>query len=285
MDNHQLKTKFIEELQEKGRSSSTIVAYKKDIEQLGEFLEKEIKHAKTDDLKAFIDHLVNEKKYTLKTVSRKINTLKTFFKFLKEKQVSEIDHAEPLEHPELEKKLPRILSTLEYKAVRDTARGNDRLYAMIELLLQTGIRISELSALHLDDLNDKNTKLTIQAYKTNPQRTIELNEAAHEVLDFWLEKREHYENDKGYVFNTKTGNKVLVRNIRTAINRTFRKVGITDATVNDIRNTFIVYQLDNNVKLEKVSQYIGHQRKTSTEKYLELLNDEYDPKINKIQVL
>lgn len=270
--------RFVDHLEEKGRSPSTIIAYKKDIEQLFDYFKGKNEYLSdysTENLKEFIDNLIEDKKFTLKTVSRKINSYKTLFKYLHREQVVEMDVANPISHPTFKPKEPRILSSLEYKALRDTGRGNVRLYAMIELLLQTGMRIGELSRLKVEDLDLKSSTPTakISQYMSNPERFIPLNKISVEAIQKYLKKRPKSKDDQGYLFITKTGNQVLVRNIRTMINNAFRKSGIEDATVNDIRNTFIIYQLEHGMPLEKVAQIVGHQRLTSTEKYLNLIKN------------
>jgi site-specific recombinase XerD len=233
----------------------------------------------------FIQHLIRNENYSLKTVSRKINTLKTLFKFLFENKHTKLNHAEVIQHPDFETKQPRILAALEYKALRDTVRGNLRLHTMIEILLQTGIRIGELSRMKITDLSKGFRTLKIESYASNPERKIELNEAAVKAIEKWLAHRPSVRNDQGYVFPTKSGRSVIIRNIRTSINRSFKKVGIKNATVNDIRNTFVVFQLENGVRIEKVAHAVGHQRLSSTEKYTELLEKPYTAKLQKIQVL
>lgn len=139
---------FVKHLKQNNRSESTIIAYKKDLEQLQNYLSnKPIAQITTKDLKQFIKYLMNDRGFTKKTTSRKINSFKTFFKFLIENNKLDNDISLSVKHPELESKLPRVLSQIEYKAIRDTARRNIRLYTIIELLLQTGARIGEISRL------------------------------------------------------------------------------------------------------------------------------------------
>src|SRR3989338_11274606 len=108
---------FVEHLKEKSRASTTILAYGKDIEQLVSHLEVLGKTEPTDvileDLQAFMENL-NKKNYTAKSVSRKTNSTKTFFRFLKAQTLITSDPATNLEHPKFENKPPRILSKLEY---------------------------------------------------------------------------------------------------------------------------------------------------------------------------
>lgn len=279
---------FVKALETKGRSPSTVVAYRKDLDQLKEYLNKsniDINDARNVDLEGFVNTLIEDEAYTLKTVSRKINTIKTFYKFLVENKSIAENYAESIEHPDFENRKSRILIMIEYKALRDTARYSLRLYTIVELLLQTGMRIGELSRLTLKDINLNKNTISISEYASNPSRTIEVNEVALECLKEWISKRPKVMNDKGFLFPTKTGKPLLVRNIRTSINRSFKKVGIKDATVNDIRNTFIHFQLQSGVRIERVAEYVGHQRLSSTEKYLELLNEPYKARTIKIFTL
>src|SRR5690554_5369110 len=150
---HKRFTKHLEDL---GRSSSTLIAYGKDIEQLMEFLSKKgVASVETVDLshlEDFMQKLANEN-YTAKSISRKTNSTKTFFKFLKDEGYVQTNVADMLKHPKVLVKAPRILSKLEYRALRDAARDDTRSYALIEVLLQTGITISELAGIKIEELD------------------------------------------------------------------------------------------------------------------------------------
>lgn len=279
--------KFIDHLEKKDRSPSTIIAYKKDIEQLFDHYSNEnplVTDYGTKHLEIYIEKLIQDKKFTLKTISRKINSYKTLFKFLHKEKVISVDIASPISHPTFNPKEPRILTTFEYKALRDTARSNSRLFAIIELLLQTGIRIGELSRLKLENINLEGELASayIEAFSSNQARTLSLNKQAVDALKSYLAERPVPQKDQNFVFITKTGKQVLVRNIRTMVNNTFKKSGIEHVTVNDIRNTFIVYQLEHGMPLERVAEIVGHQRLTSTEKYLNIVKNKVNPSSSRI---
>jgi len=261
---------FVEDLKKKGRSISTILAYGNDIKQLVEFLsKKKITQATTvapehiDDFKKALF----EDKYTAKSVSRKLNSIKTFFRFLKTKGVIETDPAEPVAHPKFETKAPRILTKMEYRALRDAARDDPRMSAIIELLLQTGMRIGELGRLELGDLIEKEIK--IKAYESHGPRTIPLNQAVKKAVDRYIEVRPKTRTKA--VFVTRPGRPFLVRNIRTAIDRYFRLAGIEGAKVNSLRHTFIAHQLSSGAPVTLVQKLVGHKRLSTTEKYLDLV--------------
>lgn len=269
---------FVNELKAKDRAHATILAYGKDIDQLVEFLNKKgVKNAedvKLEQLKAFSEDLFAQK-YTAKSVSRKINSTKTFFRFLRERKGLKEDPASLLTHPKYEVKPPRILAQTEYRALRDACRGDVRTAAVVELLLQTGIRISELAEIKLDDTkfskHEKPGELVIPDRPRHPKRTIPLNKPAQNAIQGYLKVRPKSKNKT--LFITKTGKPLLIRNIRTVIDRYYSVAGIKDARVNDLRHTFIATQLSAGVPLTAVSKLSGHKRLSTTEKYLDYIKE------------
>lgn len=268
------RQQFIGHLKGKNRSSATIIAYGKDVEQLIDFLKKqgtENADAVTiEQLRDFMTKLSKED-YTAKSISRKTNSSKTFFKFLRSSNLIPNDPAVSLEHPAFENKPPRILSKLEYRALRDAARGDIRMSAVIETLLQTGVRIGELSRITVDDigLEGENPSLHIRPGEGATERNIPLNKSAVEALKKYLEIRPKTPNKA--LFVTKTGRPLLVRNIRTAIDRYFKLAGISKAKVNDLRHTWVAHQLQSGLSLLVVSKLAGHKRISTTEKYLQYI--------------
>lgn len=280
---------FIDYLKEKGRARSTLVAYRKDIEQFFEYLKDkdktQLQSLDGDVYNNYVKFLKNTTDYSIKTVSRKINSMRTFASFLAEKQLVSEDYSQSIDHPNIENKPPRVLSGLEYKALRDTVKNNLRLYTMIELLLQTGIKIGELSRLRRDDVDLERKELKIAHYQSNEKRTIPLNDTAVEILERYLRRTPADRASEGHLFYTSTGKQLLVRNIRTAINNAFRKTGIKNATVNDLRNTFIAKQLNNGIDLETLARTVGHKKTTTTRRYLEVADERPEKTVNHITTL
>lgn len=273
-----LLERFVSFLNDQGKSKFTVVAYKKDIEQFIGYLasqeKTDIRDVKKDDIEGFIQSLL-EKKYTKKSASRKLNSIRTFFRFLKHENVISANPAFDISHPKYVQTPPRILSKMEYRALRDVAKEDPRTYALVEVLLQTGIKIGELATLRIGDINDN--VIHIQKYGKNIERDVPLNNAAAKALQKYIKDRgEHAKSD--HVFITRTGNPLLIRNIRQIIDRCFQEVGIENATVNDLRNTFIAHQLRNGATLEYISNIVGHRRISSTERFLNLVKQEADRK-------
>ncbi len=272
-----LVEKFIKKLEKEGKSQFTLIAYKKDLEQFLGFLSSkevlDIRDVNKNIIEEFIKKLV-EQGYTKKSTSRKLNSIRTFFKFLKSEGLVDYNPALDVPHPKYTPSTPRVLSKIEYMALRDYAKKDQRTYALVELLLQTGIKIGELANLRLNDI--KNDKLIVRGYDNTPQREVPLNKSAKKVIEDYLKIRPKTADD--HLFITRTGKPLLVRNIRQIVTRCLKEVGIEDATVNDLRNTFIAHQLAKGVSIEYIAKIVGHKRLSSTERFLSALKTNPDKK-------
>ena len=268
---------FVEKLKNEGKSGATVVAYSKDVEQLlshlsgmGVTLISEIKLGHLED---FMKKLANAD-YTLKSVSRKTNATRTFIKYLhSEGEISE-NVSLGLKHPKLETKAPRILTKMEYRALRDATRNDLRTYAMIEMLLQTGVTISELAEIKTENLTISGSTGTLFVPKKNNKeaRTIPLNKAVVDAVNKYMSEERSIVKSSGYLFVTKTGNPLLIRNIRSTIDRFFKIAGVEKAKVNDLRHTFVAHHLASGVSIIYLSKIAGHKRISTTERYLQYID-------------
>ena len=260
---------FVSSLGEKGRSPATVLAYRSDLDQLLEFLTKNSiatpDQIKSKDLDSFRDTLLAQK-FTPKSVSRKLNAVKTFFRWMVENNYITTDLSKSVSHPKVESSMPKFLTPLEYRALRDVVKTDVRISAMIELILQSGLRISEVANIKMRDLTDSTLK--IEGYATQPERTIPLNKPAKDSLDKYLLERPKIESE--YIFISKTGKPLAVRNIRASVDRFIQKAELPKYSVNDLRTTFIVENIKNGVDLILISQVTGHKRLSTTERYLGL---------------
>ncbi len=262
--------KFISHLESLKRSSNTIVAYRGDLSQLVDFLKGQtidlLTQVETSHIEEFKKYLT-KKGYTPKSISRKLNSVKSLFRFLVEEGILDRDLSRAVKHPKIKNDLPRILKSIEYRALRDVCRHDKRTLAITELMLQVGLRISEVASLQLEDVEADN--LIIRAYESHSQRKVPLNRAVKEAIGTYLKER--YQSRYKFLFVTKTGKQLLVRNIRSILNRYFDKAGLQGVKVNDLRNTFIVEQLSAGVPLDIISKIVGHKRLSTTERYLNMV--------------
>jgi site-specific recombinase XerD len=277
---------FSKALTSRGKSINTIVAYKGDINQLIKFLSvkekvETIEEITTKNIENFKNDLTDNS-YTAKSISRKLNSIKNFFAYLKIEGKCNIDPSTDVKHPKYENEAPKILMAVEYRSLRDACRNDIRATAIVELMLQAGLRIKEIENLKMADV--KENEVVIENYESHPSRTVPLNNSAKIALKRYIEEIRGESKSKS-VFITKTGRVLLSRNIRSLLDRFFNKADIKDIKVNDLRNTFIVYQLKSGVPIDVVSQVVGHKRISTTEKYLELIDNKEEAKGIKLREL
>jgi len=276
---------FASALTQKGKSTNTIVAYKGDINQLISFLKNQKVNLITEVTSNHIDSFkkdLTDNNYTAKSISRKLNSIKNFFSFLKNEGILEIDPSLDIKHPKYENDLPKILKPIEYRSLRDACRNDTRATAIVELMLQAGLRIKEIENLKLEDV--KENDLYVETYESHSSRLVPLNNSAKVALKKYLDDGRYPSRSKN-VFVTKTGKTLLARNIRSLLNRFFNRADIKDVKVNDLRNTFIVFQLKSGVPIDVVSQVVGHKRISTTEKYLELIDNKEESRGIKLKEL
>ncbi len=277
---------FTDTLKKKGKSINTIVAYKGDISQLTLFLAKKqitaVDAIQSKDIEDFKKDLT-ENGYTAKSVSRKLNSIKNFFSFLKNEGKIGVDPSGEVKHPKYENDIPKILKPIEYRSLRDACRNDIRATAIVELMLQAGLRIKEIENLRMEDV--KENGIMVESYESHPQREVPLNNSAKTALKRYLDEVRANNSKNKNVFITKTGRVLLARNIRSLLNRYFNKADIKGIKVNDLRNTFIVFQLKAGVPLDIVSQVVGHKRISTTEKYLELIDSKEESRGIKLKEL
>ncbi len=277
---------FTDALNKKGKSINTIVAYKGDINQLIIFLAKkqitEVQSIGPKEIEDFKKDLT-ENGYTAKSVSRKLNSIKNFFSFLKDEGKISLDPSTEVKHPKYENDIPKILKPIEYRSLRDACRNDIRATAIVELMLQAGLRIKEIESLKIENI--KENEVIIESYESHSQRKVPLNNSAKSALKRYLDEVRDNNSKNKNVFITKTGRVLLARNIRSLLNRYFNKADIKGIKVNDLRNTFIVFQLKAGVPLDVVSQVVGHKRISTTEKYLELIDTKEESRGIKLKEL
>lgn len=262
--------KFMDDLRAKGRSPATILAYRADLDQLVLFLTERNKalpeNVKKEDIEGFRDWLLMQK-YTAKSTSRKLNAVKTFFRWLVNQKVILVDSTKDVAHPKLTVSAPKFLSQLEYRALRDIIRTDKRVATIVELILQTGLRISEVANLKIENIKEE--EIMVEAYATQPTRKIPTNKAAKLALSTYLKENP---GNSTFLFVSKNGKPLAIRNIRASVDRYIQKAEIGKFSVNDLRTTFIVENLKRGVDLVTISQVAGHKRLSTTERYLELID-------------
>ena len=258
---------------EKRYSSHTITAYKKDIEQFFDFLdienEKDLKEVSYQSVRSWLVDIL-EKGNSNRTAARKISSLRVCFKWLLKEGVVSDNPVSKIKAPKQSKKIPSFfregqLDPTNFDTLFDDSFDGVRNRLIIEVLYQTGIRLSELIALKVKDVDQYKVKVL---GKRNKERAIPISEKLSGLISEYqkllLEKGLFSE----YLFVLKNGNTLYPKFVYRLINSYFGNVtDIDKSSPHVLRHTFATHMLNNGAGLETLKELLGHANLSATQVY------------------
>ncbi len=264
--NNQLKIidEYIEYLEKiKGYSKNTITSYKTDIKKYFEYINKHNKNY--DEIEKYIQSL-SKSKYAKSTVNRKIVSISSFFNWCINQKKLNIKDIKQIKNIKTERKLPTILTSNYINNLLDTIPTSTskeiRDRTIIEILYSSGLRVSELTNLKVNDL--KNNKSLKVLGKGNKTRILPMTDKSYNYMNLWLSKyRSEYKNEKSgnYIFLGVRGGKISDREIQRIVNL---RLGTFP---HSIRHTFATHLLDGGADLRVVQEMLGHTDPSTTQIY------------------
>lgn len=260
----------------KQTSQNTELSYKRDLAKVCNFLARRgissISAAKAEDLKDYIKELETQK-LAAATVSRNIASIKAFCQYmLSEGKISE-DISRNLKAPRIEKKVPEILTMDEVAALLEQTEGDSpkeiRDKAMLELLYATGIRVTELITLKVNDVNVSMS--FIMCKDAHKERMIPFGNKAKAALARYLDGvRDEMVEDKSsdVLFANCSGKPMSRQGFWKLIKHYAKKAGITaDITPHTLRHSFAAHLVENGADLKSVQEMLGHSDISTTQIY------------------
>jgi site-specific recombinase XerD len=255
----------------------TRVAYKIDVTQLIEYLRSggvlKPQEVSLTALQSFLAHL-DGRGLSGATRRRKTASIKAFFGFLTTAGVITADPAKQLVPPEREYKEPRFLTTQEYQGLLRACAHESRDTAIIEMLLQTGIRLSEAVKLTVYDIDlpkhirADGERMGIIAVKGKGRknRTLPLNYKACKALNAWLNIRPNISDPA--LFVSKFGEPMGERAIQRMVAKYCQIARIRHASVHSLRHSFATHHVAKGTDLKAVQEALGHESLETTSIYL-----------------
>jgi integrase/recombinase XerD len=216
---------------------------------------------------------------------RKVASIRSFFAFLLDQDAIVSDPARRLVPPEREHLQPRVLTEAEYKRLQLAVAHQTRDAALIELVLQTGMRLSELARMTVGDL-ELPAKITKEVDhvgivrilgKGRKSRTITLNWKACRALSSYLRVRPTVDDPRFFV--SKFGHGLSSRAIEYLTAKYLAEAGITGASVHSLRHTFATQHVKRGTKLDVVRQALGHADLKTTAIYIGLAREVMDKEL------
>ena len=264
--NNQLKIidEYIEYLEKiKGYSKNTITSYKTDIKKYFEYINKHNKNY--DEIEKYIQSL-SKSKYAKSTVNRKIVSISSFFSWCINQKKLNIKDIKHIKNIKTERKLPTILTSNYINNLLDTIPTSTskeiRDRTIIEILYSSGLRVSELTNLKVNDF--KNNKSLKVLGKGNKVRILPMTDKSFNYMNLWISKyRSEYKNQKSgnYIFLGVRGGKISDREIQRIVNL---RLGTFP---HSIRHTFATHLLDGGADLRVVQEMLGHTDPSTTQIY------------------
>lgn len=267
---------------EKNYSDYTITNYSIDIEEFYVFLKKEnITRLQDVDYKVLRKYLnyMTENKYSNKTISRKLSSLRTFFKYLVKKEIINDNPMILISNPKEEKKLPKYLNYGEIEKIleipnKETTLGL-RNACILEILYSTGIRVSELVNLKIRDIDFYNKKIRVLG-KGNKERIVLFGNRCENLLERYIKESRAVLNKKKveYLFLNSLGQNISVRSIENIIDKIEKEACLKfSISPHVFRHTFATHLLDNGADLNSVKELLGHENLNTTAIYTHVSNE------------
>ena len=242
------------------------------------FSEQDLKRITLSDIHSYVSHLAIDNKSKATTRARKISTIRIFFKYLSQKaNILEVNPAQNLETPKLEKRMPKYLSLDDSKKLLNAADNQDnrnykRDYAITTLFLNCGMRLSELVGININDI------------EFNKERTIYLNKSCMVAINDYISSRppqslikRDSKNSEKALFLSEQKKRISNRTVQAIINKELQQAGLDskNLSVHKLRHTAatLMYQYGN-VDIRALQELLGHQSISTTEIYTHVSNDQ-----------
>ena len=255
---------------EKGLSKNTILAYESDLVALFDyFFEQQIEdleNIKRKDFSSYTKFLAKNE-LNPSTITRKIASIKGFFKYLCHKRIIKTNPTISINSPKLPKRLPKVLNILEIeKIIKQNLNEKD--YAIVELLYSAGVRVSELTELELKNI-DLAQKVIKVFGKGSKERIIPIGAKCVQSIKNYLKKRELIAlkyNSKPYLFLEENGKKTTRQKVYKIIHELGKSID-KNISPHTIRHSFATHLLENGADLRVVQELLGHSSIVTTQLY------------------
>lgn len=263
---------------ERGLADNTIESYKRDLNQYLVYLEKnELTDWEKIDrytILSFMQELKETKKSSA-TVIRMVSSLRKFHQYLKQEQRSSVDPMLHIDTPKKAQHLPKVLSMTEVEKLIETPNTNEVLglrdRAILEVMYATGLRVTELTELKMDDLH-LSLGLIQTIGKGDKERIIPIGDLAIKWIENYLKysrnKLEKPSKRSPYLFLNHHGRKLTRQGIWKNLGALVKKAGIEkEVTPHTLRHSFATHLLENGADLRVVQELLGHSDISTTQIY------------------
>ena len=263
----------------RGTSKNTEVSYERDLKKLEQYLTEEGigtgEQVTSTVLNSYVLYM-ERRNFAASSISRSIASIRAFFQFLCQKNGWKENPAEKLKAPKIEKKLPDILTVEEVDLLLRQPKGNTakgiRDKAMLELLYATGIRVSELIGLKVNDINLKLGYLNCSS--GGRERVIPFGTTAKQAVENYMAKSRAQllgEGKSDFLFLNCSGKSMSRQGFWKVLKGYAASAGIhQDITPHTLRHSFAAHLVQNGADLKSVQEMMGHSDISTTQIYMNM---------------
>ncbi|MFQ6108881.1 MAG: tyrosine recombinase XerC [Candidatus Aminicenantales bacterium] len=262
---------------EKNASPYTIASYRRDLNQLAEYLEeKELRLKDVDNfvLRGFLARLY-ERKNKRSTVARKLASIRSFLQFCMKKRWLEDNPASVVATPKQERHVPSFLSEEEMSHFLDLPKKPVRILdlrdkALLELLYATGIRVGELVGMNVDDVNFAERLIVVRG-KGKKERLLPFGRKAERSLRAYISQRNLINKgkiDEEPLFLNFRGKRLSARSVERIVDKYIRRSALRrKISPHSLRHSFASHLLSRGADLRVIQELLGHESLATTQKY------------------
>jgi integrase/recombinase XerC len=269
---------FLSQLEVQRRASShTLSNYRRDVENFRQYCVangiQTWSSASHGDVRSFIA-AKHRQGLASKSLQRQLSALRSFYGYLIKNGLAVNNPAKPIKAPKQPRKLPKVLDVDQVAGLLDAAAESvleQRDAAMFELFYSSGLRLSELSQLNLDDLDLKDQTLIVQSGKGGKSRVLPVGAKAVSAIRAWCRQRTGIVGADKAVFTTLKGRRLGVRGIQQRLARWARAKGASvHVHPHMLRHSFASHMLESSQDLRAVQELLGHSNIGTTQIYTHL---------------
>jgi integrase/recombinase XerC len=281
MKNEELINKFLDYLKnEKNYSDKTIKSYEEDLNSFCIKINKDLLGISEEDIIKYLGVLKDDKlKKT--SVSRKISSLKSFYKFINFKKIKEnYNPTTYVLYPKREKKLPNYIEYNELEELIKSSfegKNSERNNLIVELLYATGMRVSELVNIKLNDIDFNDQSIRVFG-KGSKERIVYFGEYALDAMNKYIEGERSNtlcSKECEWLFPNKDGKNLTTRTIELIIEKLMNNVSIkSHVSPHTLRHTFATHMLNSGCDIRVVQELLGHENLITTEVYTHITSEE-----------
>ncbi|MGM9882327.1 MAG: site-specific tyrosine recombinase/integron integrase [Bacilli bacterium] len=263
-------------------SDKTILSYYDDLTEYNEFLGNNFITVLdiNDDLVSKYLKYLYERRINKNSISRKLSSIRGFYNYLVKENIVKTNYFNEVSNPKRELYLPKFLKNEEIDKIFSVCNSNnvyeERDTLIIELLYATGLRVSELVNIKIEDIDFNNRTIKVLG-KGSKERMVIYNNHTKKAMDTYLNDGYHSLNKRnnGYLILNKDGNKLSERYVRNIINKLVRRANLDiKISPHTIRHTFATDMLENGSDLMTVKELLGHESLNTTSIYTHVTNEQ-----------